>query len=519
MRHKLLKYISSLLFISLMIGVFPLNNIVKADGDTYTLTVLSDQTGCQVEYQSVKYDSGVTFSVAEGELVRLYAKVAEGYEFIGVDAEGGSGSRNGSIGYLLTMPSNDVTVTFHFRQYDPYKSELNPLILDQAVEGYDSSDYFEVITSNKLGTGNMIGDYTTIEITDGDVSAFVVNQIGGGNRTSTGIYNEAYIGPAEGLTAGTYIATATMYYDEDGAGTDYDKVEISSASVRFTVVGAETHTLTIITNTEGFCGYRYNNAIYYSENSFTVNEGSTVLFYANYSSSDYELIGVSSDEVTVDKNGSIGFKFIMPSSDVTVTLNFRSLSEPEPVLTGWQLIDDTWYYFDEEGNNVNGWLQLNGKWYFFDDSVMQTGWLRSPGNGKWYFLHPINGYMMVDTWASDGGMWYYLGSDGYMVTGWRQIGGSWYYFNPTGGAMLKGWQKINDVWYYFNPAGGAMVTGWKQIEGKWYFFQSNGAMKTGWLSSGGNWYYLMGSGEMATGEVTIGSKTYNFSSSGVWIPG
>ena len=60
--------------------------------------------------------------------------------------------------------------------------------------------------------------------------------------------------------------------------------------------------------------------------------------------------------------------------------------------TGWQLINNQWFYLNASGD-------------------MQTGWLKS------------------------GNKWYYLNKSGVMVTGWAQIGWKWYYFNEDGAAV------------------------------------------------------------------------------------
>ncbi|MFT8352899.1 hypothetical protein [Clostridium saccharoperbutylacetonicum] len=39
---------------------------------------------------------------------------------------------------------------------------------------------------------------------------------------------------------------------------------------------------------------------------------------------------------------------------------------------GWQQINNSWYYLDNQGNKKIGWLDLNGKWYYFNNfGIMQ----------------------------------------------------------------------------------------------------------------------------------------------------
>ena len=120
------------------------------------------------------------------------------------------------------------------------------------------------------------------------------------------------------------------------------------------------------------------------------------------------------------------------------------------VVTGWQKIDGTWYYFNSNGDKLTGWQKIKGVWYYLkSDGAMATGWVKV--NGKWY----------------------YLKSNGAMATGWIKTGGKWYYLKSSG-AMATGWLKDNGKWYYLNSSG-AMVTGTVTIDGKEYTFADSGA--------------------------------------------
>ncbi len=167
----------------------------------------------------------------------------------------------------------------------------------------------------------------------------------------------------------------------------------------------------------------------------------------------------------------------------TIYLNYENIA-------GWQYINGSWYYYDNNGNKQTGWVKSGNKWYYMNsEGVMQTGWVKN--GGKWYYLEKSGA--MKTGWLQDGGKWYYLKSGGDMAIGWLQIGGKWYYFNSSG----------------------AMQTGWQKISGKWYYFESSGAMKTGWLYTGGKWYYLESSGAMlANTSKVINGKKYYFNSSG-----
>ncbi|MFZ7942536.1 Ig-like domain-containing protein [Neobacillus sp. 19] len=138
---------------------------------------------------------------------------------------------------------------------------------------------------------------------------------------------------------------------------------------------------------------------------------------------------------------------------------------------------------------LNGWVLANNKWYFYANGIKKVGWLKQ-GN-TWYFLNYQTGAMATG-WIYDGGKWYYLQSSGAMKTGWLFDGGKWYYLASSG----------------------AMKTGWQQDGGSWYYLTNNGAMQTGWVFSNGKWYYLYSNGKMAY-NTKIG--TYKLGRDGAWI--
>lgn len=126
------------------------------------------------------------------------------------------------------------------------------------------------------------------------------------------------------------------------------------------------------------------------------------------------------------------------------------------IINGEWILDNTgWWYKHSDGSYTkDGWEKIDGCWYLF--------------NSK--------GYMTYSWQYSNGGNWYYLGSnnDGSMKTGWVLTGGKWYYMNSDG-AMQVGWQKIDNEWYYFNNTG-EMCTGWIKDNGKDYLLYSSGIM-------------------------------------------
>ncbi len=191
----------------------------------------------------------------------------------------------------------------------------------------------------------------------------------------------------------------------------------------------------------------------------------------------------------------------------------------EEKAAGWRLIDDAWYYYDNNGEPYEGWLDADDTWYYMDENgKMMSGWQLI--NNTWYYFGQSSSGAMKTGWQLINDNWYYFGSkgDGAMKTGWQLINNTWYYLGKAGdGAMKTGWQLIDDEWYYFGLKGdGAMKTDWQYINKTWYYLglKGDGAMKTGWQLVGGTWYYMYDSGAMAY-STWIGG--YYVNASGAWV--
>ena len=94
----------------------------------------------------------------------------------------------------------------------------------------------------------------------------------------------------------------------------------------------------------------------------------------------------------------------------------------------------------------------------------------------WWILNPDGTYPKAQ-WLLLNNRWYYFNQEGYMLTGWLLYNNAWYYFEEKEGGeqgkMSVGWKEIRDFWYYFSEEVGAengkMRTGWQEVKGKWYY--------------------------------------------------
>lgn len=88
------------------------------------------------------------------------------------------------------------------------------------------------------------------------------------------------------------------------------------------------------------------------------------------------------------------------------------------LLTGWQQVDEAWYYLYNNGVMATGWTKIEDKWYYLDeDGAMQTGWLQD--KDKWYYLNTVSdgnkGVMYANCTITIDNKEYAFNADGSMV--------------------------------------------------------------------------------------------------------
>lgn len=220
----------------------------------------------------------------------------------------------------------------------------------------------------------------------------------------------------------------------------------------------------------------------------------------------------------------------------------------------WMYLNDKWYYFDADGSMITGWAKIDNYWYYFNTSMsndlygsMKTGWISNGPSGPWYYLNdgsitdiPV-GANLRDAITPDGykvdknGACYETGNTSTVknepgnISGWKLVNNTWYYYDETSHVKVSNsWKYINQKWYYFG-ADGAMDYGWQYINGYWYYLKEDfsaadfGSMLKGWVyaQTSGSWYYLndgsaAGYPEGACLMNTITPDGYRVDENGVW---
>ena len=148
-------------------------------------------------------------------------------------------------------------------------------------------------------------------------------------------------------------------------------------------------------------------------------------------------------------------------------------------ITGWKRIDNKWYYFENNGILQNSkWI--SGTYYVKADGTMAVSeWV---DNGK-YYVGTDGKWLKVTGWQKINDKWYYFDSKSVVEKSkWLKISNKWYYVDGNG-VMQTGWQKLSNKWYYFNTSGVMQSSKWLFINNKWYHLDANGVMETSkWIS-------------------------------------
>lgn len=232
-------------------------------------------------------------------------------------------------------------------------------------------------------------------------------------------------------------------------------------------------------------------------------------------------------------------RIIIPCMAATFALGMSMMSY---AATGWQSEDDTWRYYDRNGDAVsNEWKKSGDNWYWLDDE----GWMATEtlveDDDDLYYVDE-RGVMLTNNWRqlendddSDDASeycWYYFGKNGKAYkaadsgkTSFKSIvtadGSTKKYAFDSEGRMLYGWVDEeserhtdddawkNGVYYLGGPDDGALrANGWERLEAidseneddefddtYWFYFKSNGK-------------------KTVDGTKTINGKKYRFGENG-----
>ena len=225
-------------------------------------------------------------------------------------------------------------------------------------------------------------------------------------------------------------------------------------------------------------------------------------------------------------------------------------NEGKALKSQWISYKDEEYYMDEDGKLATGWQEIDDKWYYFDPTEGATQGALKTG------------------WLEDKGVWYYLDTEGAnrgeMYTGEREIEGKIHMFDPISGAWLGekpganggggngedpedpenpdkpddkdqgtenggySWNFADGSWI-LNKDGKPASKGWHTLPDghSYHVADEKGNITIGWLQDGEKWYYLNGIARdgfpvgamLKGGKFSINGTEYEFGSDGLWVSG
>ena len=222
------------------------------------------------------------------------------------------------------------------------------------------------------------------------------------------------------------------------------------------------------------------------------------------------------------------------------------------MLTGWQEVDGTKYYFAKNGvrndtykvasdaltvSDTNGtWEKVSGLWkYKLSNGSYATDTVLYIDNH--YYAFDSSGYMLTDStmWVNNGvenssSGYVHADKNGYLIKGWcKDYDGRYQYFGNNYAAYTDGVYTIGNKQYFFQNR--YMVASKTFIyDEKVYKAADSGALtlvdttnKTDWVKASDGWYdywYYYENGKLVTNSFkVIGSKKYYFSESGKMYSG
>jgi len=239
------------------------------------------------------------------------------------------------------------------------------------------------------------------------------------------------------------------------------------------------------------------------------------------------------------------------------TTDKKSYYQNSNKVTGVQQIENTYYYFNQNGLLVTGRhakLSYNGHHYFVQNNgtLVRNGWATSSSNFRYYAGNDAKLYtnravrigkhvycfsnkavLMTNGLKTIGGKTYLVSETGIARTGRRTHKGNMYIFDVDGvmqkgvikhtngklyyadtktGALKTGFFTVSGKTYYAKKSG-VLRTGWQRHNGtRYYFNPSNGSLQTGWIkNTDGRYYYYTAKGNIKTGWITVRNKKRNTS--------
>ena len=193
-------------------------------------------------------------------------------------------------------------------------------------------------------------------------------------------------------------------------------------------------------------------------------------------------------------------------------------SSLQPIKNSWLTVNNTKFYFNENGISITGWLKSGNNYYFFDRESF-AGLTGNQRINDIAYNFNTDGSLRTGElywdWAYDGGrLRYIVPGTNQLHKGWLLLGGAGYYFDKNG-LSVKGSQRIDGAAYNFNNnftlRTGELYWDWSYDGGRLRYVDPGTVnLHKGWLLLSGAGYYFDANGLSVRGSQRIDSVAYNF---------
>ena len=193
-------------------------------------------------------------------------------------------------------------------------------------------------------------------------------------------------------------------------------------------------------------------------------------------------------------------------------------SSLQPIKNSWLTVNNTKFYFNENGISITGWLKSGNNYYFFDRESF-AGLTGNQRINDIAYNFNTDGSLRTGElywdWAYDGGrLRYIVPGTNQLHKGWLLLGGAGYYFDENG-LSVKGSQRIDGAAYNFNNnftlRTGELYWDWAYDGGRLRYVDPGTVnLHKGWLLLSGAGYYFDANGLSVRGSQRIDSVAYNF---------
>lgn len=239
----------------------------------------------------------------------------------------------------------------------------------------------------------------------------------------------------------------------------------------------------------------------------------------------------SGEAVYVQENGTITTNSWIKAVNNGQTIWYYALSNGTLKKNGWQTINGSRYYFDENGVMQTGWIDDYSYYCDPNTGAAVTGWKSLTIPEDYDSSYEDSAYYSAGSTA-----WFYFAagtgkkyaSDNYNVTV-KAINGVKYGFDENG-VMQLGWSKVEDTtpsisgYMYFATQTDSHFKQGQQVENTWYTTtgpqNSDGSYDEDLSTGDIEYFYFRSNGRPAAGTTgsyllqSIGGKKYLFNEKG-----